>query len=68
MLYNKYFTRENEIQILSTNNTYKYQYHIIITFPNIANVDKYIDGLYEHLKYVKYSLFSWHCSGGNCIK
>ena len=62
MQYNKYFTTEDEIQILSTNNTYKYQYHIIVTFPNIAKVDKYIDGIYKHLEYIKCSLFSWHCN------
>lgn len=62
MQYNKYFTIEDEIQILSLSNTYKYQYHIIVTFPNIASVDKYIDRLYKHLEYVKCSLFSWHCN------
>ncbi len=61
MGYNKYFTKEDESYIYSKQYSYQFQYHVIVTFPNIANVNKYMDNLYESLNTKTFFLYAWHC-------
>lgn len=49
MTYNKFYTKIIEDYILDSANDYKYKYHIVITFPNVANTDDYISSVYEYL-------------------
>lgn len=62
MTYNKFYTKIIEDYILDSANDYKYKYHIVITFPNVANTDDYISSVYEYLNNTSFFLFAWHCN------
>ena len=62
MAYNKFYTKIIENYILDSANDYNYKYHIVITFPNVANTDDYISSIYEYLNNTSFFLFAWHCN------
>ncbi|MFA9374697.1 MAG: hypothetical protein ACERKK_11145 [Poseidonibacter sp.] len=62
MIYNEYFTTEDESYLFSKENGFKYKYHVVVTFPNIVSIDNYIDALYEHLNTNSFFIYAWHCT------
>lgn len=62
MIYSKYFTSNDIELILSKENLFTFKYHVVITFPNIVNIDDFIQVLYKNLDTGNFFLFCWHCN------
>lgn len=62
MIYNKYFTTEDEKYLYSRQSRYKHRYHVVVTFPNIASIDKYMQSLYENINAKRFYIYGWHCN------
>ncbi len=62
MIYNEYFRTEDEEYLYYKQSQHRYRYHVVVTFPNFANVDNYINSLYKHLHNKKFFVYGWHCN------
>lgn len=68
MEFNEYFTETDLNNINTTNTKFNYSYHLVVTFPNIANIDKYINKLNDFLNNKNYHYYCWHCNTSKKFK
>ncbi len=64
MEFNKFFTQSDYQNITNTNTKFDSSIHLVVAFPNIANVDNYIKKLYKFLfsNYnIGFKVFAWKC-------
>ena len=61
MEYNKYFTPDNQINILEDEALYKNAFHLTITFSNFTNLDLYFEKLNKVFAVYTYKYYAWYC-------